>query len=231
MEQKKLLKLQGGVNGILSPLVALFLDLASIWPNVEDGGMRITKSLGVALAFSAAFSACSTRRNPFEDRLPQEQIEEVQAMALNTVFESHAPPASVFPEVERLQAICLGLGQRGSRSSSQWISQNPRDDYWDPSPFLRTRLTAPPARILPLSQCLRDGNDREMFAETGTPVVTFFVSNPTWTTPDAVGVRVSIRGLGRYEMVYSLALRKRQGDWNVWRISCRWARTQCDHFK
>lgn len=193
--------------------------------------MRTAAHVALGLSLSVLFSACSAHRNPFADQVSTVEIEGVQALALNAVFESHEPPATVFPEVNPPRAICLGVGQRGLRSNAQWISQNPRETFWDPSASLRSRLTGAPARIRPLSDCRRDGNDREMVAETGTPMVTYFVSNPNWTTPDAVGVSVSIRGMGRYTMNYSMALRRRQGAWSVWRISCQWARSQCDHFK
>ena len=193
--------------------------------------MNSTKFFAAILVVSALFPACGVRRNPFQDQLPTALIEEVQALALNTVFASHESPATVFEEVVDPQAICLGVGQRGIRSNTQWLSQNPRETYWDPSRSLRSHLTTPPARIVPLSACLRNGNHREILVATGTPVVTYFVDNPNWTTPNAVGIRVSIRGMGRYTMLYSIALRRRQSEWQVWRISCRWARTQCDHFK
>jgi hypothetical protein len=193
--------------------------------------MKTATFMTFGIPLSTLFFGCATQRNPFEDQVPLRQIEEVQALALNTVFESHSPPKLVFPEVATPETICLGVGQRGVRLNSQWLNQNPRETFWDPSAFLRSRLVDPPASILALSQCLRDGNDREMTAETRKPVVTYFVSDPTWATPNSAGLTVSIRGMGRYTMVYSLALRRRQGDWYVRRFSCIWARSQCDHFK
>ena len=193
--------------------------------------MKTAKILTSSVLIFAFVVGCATQRNPFDAQVPAREIEAVQALALNTVFESHAPPSSVFPEVNPPQAICLGVGQRGLRSNSQWLNQHPRETYWDPTSFLRGQLTSATTRIVPLSACRRDGDHREMYAETETPLVTFFVANPTWTTPDIAGVTVSIRGLGRYNMVYSLALRRSGGDWRVRRFSCRWAGAQCEHFR
>jgi hypothetical protein len=198
---------------------------------VDDHIMRTAETLALALALSVVSIGCSAHRNPFQDQVPEREIEAVQALALNTVFESHVPPKSVFPEVETPRAICLGVGQRGVRSNSQWLNQNPREVFWDPSPSLQAGLTAPSGTLHVLSECLRNGNDREMTGKSGVPAVTFFVSDPRWTTPNSAEITVSVRGMGKYTMLYSLSVRRRQGLWSVRRFSCRWARTQCEHFE
>jgi hypothetical protein len=175
--------------------------------------------------------ACGGTRNPFETQAPVLEIRDVQAFALNTVFENHEPPSTVFPEVARPQSVCLGMGRTGIRSNLQWLTQVPRETTWDPDRALRGRLESAPARIVPISQCRKQGDFREVIADAGTPTVTFFVSDPTWTTPDIADVRVSIFGLGRYTMHYSLALRKRRGEWTVRRFTCLWAGHQCENFR
>jgi len=174
---------------------------------------------------------CGGNRNPFQDRGDRQQIMEVQAYLLNLAFESHEPPTNVFPEVVGRTPICLGVGQRGIYSNRFWLSQNPREERWDPGPALLRRLEGAPGPIVPLSDCLRDGNDRERMASDGSPAVTWFVSNPSWTTPNSASVAVTIRGLGRYDMRYSAALRRIGGTWQVHRFTCMWANALCEHFR
>ncbi len=178
-----------------------------------------------------SITACGGRGNPFRTQQPTIEIRDVQAFALNVVFENHEPPTTVFAEVAEPSSICLGVGQTGIRSNSQWIRQVPRERTWDPDRALRGRIRYAPAPIIPLSECRRQGDFREIVSESGAPTVSFFVTDPSWTTPDMVGVRVSIFGLGQYTMHYSLALRRRGGEWTVRRFTCIWAGYQCEHFR
>jgi len=188
-------------------------------------------------AFSALFillvlQGCASSSNPFEQRPADQRIQEVQAIALNLAFEDFQLPTAPSPEVRRRVPVCLGVGQRGPYSNHLWLPQNPREERWNPQPYLTRRIdVTPPGRIVPLSDCLRDGNDREILAADGSPAVTWFVSDPSWTTPDAVRVTISIRGLGQFGMSYSVALRRRGGTWDLHRFTCLWAGKLCEHFR
>jgi len=192
----------------------------------------LKKSPLFACILGVILQGCASSSNPFAQRPDDERIQEVQAIALNLAFEDFQLPESAFAEVSGRVPVCLGIGQRGFYSNRTWLAQNPREKRWNPEPYLMRRIeVTPPGPVVPLSDCLRDGNDREMLASDGSPAVTWFVNDPSWTTPDAVRVTISVRGLGQFRMGYSVALRRRGDIWNVRRFTCLWAGNLCEHHR
>jgi hypothetical protein len=108
-------------------------------------------------------------------------------------------------------AYCLVVGRR--EAVARTMAE--RGPEWDPDPALLGILADIRPEVIPISECGRNDQVREVRRETGTPVVTLGVGYPRWSTPDQAEVDVAVRESASQRNAYTCTLRRNVDGWTV----------------